>query len=43
LVGIVEDLIKAFGGGGWKKNIVFKAMANVDRWNIPINVSYTIG
>jgi hypothetical protein len=43
LLGIVQDLIKAFKGGGWKKNIVFKAMANVDRWNIPINVSYTVG
>jgi LEA14-like dessication related protein len=43
LLGIVTDLIQAFKGGGWKKKIVFKAMANVDRWNIPINVSYTIG
>jgi LEA14-like dessication related protein len=43
LLGIVQDLIKAFKGGGWKKKIVIKAMANVDRWNIPINVSYTIG
>lgn len=43
LIGIVQDIIRAFNGGGWKQKINLDARANIDRYQIPVKVSYQIG
>jgi len=43
LLGVVQDIIRAFNGDGWQQNIEFDARANVDRYNIPIKITYKVG
>lgn len=43
LIGIVQDLINAIKGNGFKQNLSFEARANVDKYSIPINIKYSVG
>lgn len=43
LIGVVQDLIDAIKGRGFKQIISFEARANVDKYSIPINLKYNIG
>ena len=43
LLGIVQDIIDAFNGNGLQQKIVFDARANIDRYQVPINIKYTVG
>lgn len=43
LLGVVQDIIDAIKGNGFSQEIEFQARANVDRYNIPINIKYSIG
>lgn len=42
LLGIVNDLIKAFNGGGVSQTIEFKAYANVNNYTIPLTITYKV-
>lgn len=42
LLGIVEDIIQAIRGGGAQVALKFEAMANVDHYQVPIDISYKI-
>lgn len=43
LLGVVQDIIRAFSNGGLQQNLDFDARANVDGYNIPIRIKYKIG
>lgn len=43
LLGIVQDIIQAFNGNGLKQEIELDARANIDRYNIPIKIKYSVG
>lgn len=42
LLGIVQDILQAFQGGGVQQRLELNAYANVDDFNIPIKLNYTI-
>lgn len=43
LLGVVQDILAAFNGGGWQQKVDIDLLANVDRYQIPVKVSYKIG
>ena len=43
LLGIVQDLISAFQNGNFSQVIDFKANANVDNIQVPIDIKYKLG
>jgi hypothetical protein len=43
LIGIVQDILQAFNGNGSAQNIVLSATANIDRWQVPLNLKYKVG
>lgn len=43
LLGIVQDIIRAFNGNGFQQQLEFDARANIDRYQVPIKISYKVG
>lgn len=43
LIGIVQDLIRSFNGNGFAQMVEIESSANVDNYQIPINLKYKIG
>lgn len=42
LLGIVNDIIKAFNGNGISQELKFSAYANVSNYTIPITITYKV-
>ena len=42
LLGIVQDIVNAFNGGGAAQKVELNAYANVDDFNIPIKLTFNI-
>lgn len=42
LLGIVQDIVNAFSGGGAAQKVELNAYANVDDFNIPIKLLFNI-
>lgn len=42
-IAIVNDIIRAFQMGNFKQEIRFEAYANVNNFQIPINIKYQVG
>jgi hypothetical protein len=43
LLGIVQDIIRAFQFGNFQQDLIFKSFANVDNFQVPINITYKVG
>lgn len=43
LIGIVQDIISALQGGGISQNLRLSATANIDYWQVPIDIKYKVG
>lgn len=43
LIGIVQDILNAFNGNGISQTLVLSATANIDRWQVPVNIKYKVG
>ena len=43
LIGIVSDIINCFNGNGFSQDLEFQANANVNKFQIPINIKYKVG
>jgi len=43
MIGIVQDLVKAFQGGGFTQMVEFKGQANIDKYQVPVTFKYKIG
>lgn len=43
VIGIVSDILKAFNGQGLSQVMELQAKANVDNFQVPINIKYKVG
>lgn len=43
IIGVVTDIINAFNGGGPKQEIEMNAKANIENYQIPINLKFSVG
>jgi hypothetical protein len=43
LIGVVNDIIRAFQTGSFKQDFVLEGSANVEGFNVPINLKFTAG
>lgn len=43
MIGIVQDIVKAFQGGGFTQMVEFKGQANIDKYQVPVTFKYKIG